>query len=113
MLGYDRATNPPNQLEQWVCFKIHKIVSQTPCDCFSSCRNLRRLRTAMATILLADHDKGFVCHFGLKCASFTGINQGTSGRTPCTPYGNQHFPSVKEANCLASRFLDKISSGII
>lgn len=67
----------------------------------------------MATILRADHVNGFVSHFGLKCASFTGINQGTSGRTPCTPYGNQHFPSVREANCLASRFLDKTSSGIV
>ena len=53
-------------------------------------------RLAVSTVLLGDHINGFVSHFGLKCSSFSPVNAGTSGRTPCTPYGNFHYPSVLE-----------------
>ena len=62
-------------------------------------------RLAVSTVLLGDHINGFVSHFGLKCSSFSPVNVGTSGRTPCTPYGNFHYTSVLEGNCLASRKL--------
>ena len=62
-------------------------------------------RLAISTVLLGDHINGFVSHFGLKCSSFSPVNAGTSGRTPCTPYGNFHYTSVLEGNCLASRKL--------
>ena len=62
-------------------------------------------RLAISTILLGDHESGWVAHFGLKCSSFTTMNCGTSGRSPCTPCGNLGFTSVQEGNTLASRFL--------
>lgn len=63
------------------------------------------LRLAIATILLGDYVNGWVCHFGLKCSTFSTMNCGTSGRTPCTPYGNFQYTSVLEGNELASRIL--------
>ena len=65
------------------------------------------LRLAIAIILLGDYVNGWVCHFGLKCSTFSTMNCGTSGRTPCTPYGNFHYKSVLEGNLLASRILGK------
>ncbi|CAL1142008.1 unnamed protein product [Cladocopium goreaui] len=37
-------------------------------------------RTALAIILRGDVDKGWWNHYGLKCASWTAVNSGTSGR---------------------------------
>ena len=46
-----------------------------------------------------------MAHFGLKCSSFSTVNIGTSGRMPCTPYGNLDYQSVRDGNTLASRLL--------
>lgn len=61
------------------------------------------LRVAISTILMGDHVHGWVCHFGLKCSSWTTMNCGTSGRSPCTALGNLLYKSVREGNLLASR----------
>lgn len=68
-----------------------------------SIHQLLHPRLAIATILLGDYENGWLCHFGLKCSTFTTVNCGTSGRTPCTPYGNTQYTSVHEGNVLASR----------
>jgi hypothetical protein len=47
-----------------------------------------QLRTALAIILRGDVDKGWWNHYGLKCASWTAVNSGTSGRAPCSSIGN-------------------------
>lgn len=60
-------------------------------------------RLAIETVLLGDHENGWVCLFGLKCSSWTTMNCGTSGRTPCTAIGNLAYQSVVEGNLLASR----------
>lgn len=61
-------------------------------------------------ILLGDHDCGFLAHFGLKCSSFVSINAGTSSRSVCSSVGDTRFPSVRTANCLASRLaVSKVS----
>lgn len=60
-------------------------------------------RLAIQTILLGDAEHGWVCHFGLKCSSWTTINVGTSGRSPCTPLGNLLYVSVQQGNTMASR----------
>ena len=65
-------------------------------------------RLAIAVILLGDDVNGWVCHFGLKCSSWTTMNAGTSGRTACTPLGNLFYRSVQEGNCLASRIFGSI-----
>ena len=69
-----------------------------------------RSRLAIATILLGDQAAGWLCHFGLKCSSFTPVNAGTSGRSPCCAIGNIHYKSVLEGNCLASRKLGVVLS---
>ncbi|CAL1155213.1 unnamed protein product [Cladocopium goreaui] len=61
--------------------------------------------TALAIILRGDVDKGWWNHYGLKCASWTAVNSGTSGRSPCSSIGNIEHASVREANCLGSRML--------
>lgn len=70
-------------------------------------------RLAIATILLGDYANGWLCHFGLKCSTFTTVNCGTSGRTPCTPYGNLQYTSVHEGNVLASRTLGGFSFNML
>ncbi|CAK9045035.1 unnamed protein product [Durusdinium trenchii] len=59
--------------------------------------------TAIATVLMEDDITGRLCHFGLKCAKFTTINTGTSGRSACSAIGNLHHRSVLEGNRMASR----------
>lgn len=63
-----------------------------------------RLRTAIATVLKGDWERGWICHFGLKCASWTSINSGTSSRSPCCAIGNTNYKSVFDANLMASRY---------
>lgn len=63
-------------------------------------------RMALATVMRGDWVNGWLCHFGLKCSSFTCVNTGTSARSACTPLGNMAYKSVREANMLASRILD-------
>ena len=62
-------------------------------------------RLAISSVLMGDYANGWIAHYGLKCSTFSTMNCGTSGRTPCTPCGNWEFPSVLEGNLLASRFL--------
>ncbi|CAL1157256.1 unnamed protein product [Cladocopium goreaui] len=61
--------------------------------------------TALATVLRGDWVEGFLSHFGLKCASWTTINSGTSSRSPCSAIGNTEYPSVVCANLLTSRMI--------
>lgn len=63
------------------------------------------LRTAIYTILNGNHENGWVCHFGLKCSTWTTINIGTSGRSACSSIGNIQYESVREGNCMGSRIL--------
>ena len=60
-------------------------------------------RTALATILRGDAERGWLALYALKCSSWTAVNQGTSSRSPCSSIGNTEFQSVREGNCLASR----------
>lgn len=66
---------------------------------------LLELRTAIATVLRGNFEEGWLCHFGLKCSSFTTVNVGISNRSPCSGFGNTSYRSVREANLLASRIL--------
>lgn len=65
-------------------------------------------RAAIAVVLHGDFTNGWLCHFGLKCSSWTAVNQGTSGRSACCSIGIVEYQSVREANLLASRNLVKI-----
>ena len=60
-------------------------------------------RTALGVVLRGDYEQGWLSHFGLKCSSWTTINQATSSRSPCSSIGNTDFKSVRDANCLGSR----------
>ena len=48
----------------------------------------------------------FLCTLALKCASWTPVNQGTSGRCACASTGLECFMSVASSNCMGSRPLD-------
>ena len=61
-----------------------------------------QLSFAIITILRG-HPDGFLCHFGIKCSSWSTVNVGTSSRSFCTPVGNTLFRSVRTANTMASR----------
>ena len=63
----------------------------------------RKLRTALLVMLRGDYKGGWLAHFGLKCSSWTVVNAGTSGRSPCSALGNTDYQSVREGNCLGSR----------
>ena len=63
------------------------------------------LRTAIRIVLSGNWEKGWICHFGLKCSSWTRIIVGTSGRSACSAIGNMNYQSVREANCMGSRML--------
>ena len=69
------------------------------------CVDMPAIRTALATLMRGDHDKGWLSAFALKCASWTAVNSGTSGRSPCSSVGNMDHQSVRDANCLGSRKL--------
>ncbi len=40
---------------------------------------------------------------GIKCSSWIGVNVGTSGRSPCNPYGRYWYKSVCDANTMLER----------
>lgn len=44
-----------------------------------------------------------MCHFGIKCSSFSHMNTGTSQRSACSSTGFDGYESVRQANCLAER----------
>ena len=56
----------------------------------------------MATILRGDSDDLLVL-LGMKCSSWSRVNQGTSMRQPCCPDGDASKKSVFTANCMAAR----------
>ena len=60
-------------------------------------------RTALATILRGDVRQGWLSLWALKCSSWTAVNAGTSGRSPCSSIGNTEYASVRDGNCLGSR----------
>ncbi|CAE7361316.1 unnamed protein product [Symbiodinium sp. CCMP2592] len=55
------------------------------------------------SIVMRGDPRGFWCHFGIKCGSWSQMSQGTSGRSICTALGNQDHAFVREGNCMASR----------
>ena len=65
---------------------------------------LLRPRLAILTILNAT-DGGMVL-LAMKCSSFSGVNRGTSGRSPICGLGNCEYRSVREANLMMSRLLE-------
>ncbi|CAL1130806.1 unnamed protein product [Cladocopium goreaui] len=77
------------------------VPGTNPMDITSPCG----MATALQTVLRGDHEKGWACHFGLKCASWTSINSGTSGRSACSSIGNLDYQSVLTSNCMASRMI--------
>ena len=48
----------------------------------------------------------FLATYALKCASWTGINRGTSQRSPCASLGFSDYRSVAAANRMACRTPD-------
>lgn len=70
-------------------------------------------RTALAIMLRGDSVSGWLAHFGLKCSSWTAVNSGTSGRSPCTAIGNTDYKSVRDGNCLGSRSFVSIDCVIL
>jgi hypothetical protein len=56
----------------------------------------------VATILRGDSDDLLVL-LGMKCSSWSRVNQGTSMRQPCCPDGDSSKKSVFTANCMAAR----------
>ena len=70
-------------------------------------------RTALAIMLRGDSVNGWLAHFGLKCSSWTAVNSGTSGRSPCTAIGNTDYKSVRDGNCLGSRSFVSIDCVIL
>ncbi|CAE7253079.1 unnamed protein product [Symbiodinium necroappetens] len=57
---------------------------------------------AVSTVLRGD-PRGFWCHFGIKCGSWSQVSQGTSGRSVFTALGNEDQTFVREGNCMAAR----------
>ena len=99
MLLYMKSKSAMEFLVQVDC--IHNLhPKEKQCQ---PCKKDRQLRTALGTVLRGDWARGFLSHFGLKCASWTAINSGTSSRSPCSAIGNTDFPSVVCANLLTSR----------
>lgn len=47
--------------------------------------------------------ESFTCWLALVCTSFSSINQGTSRRSPVTPWGDTSLEYIQLGNCLASR----------
>ena len=60
------------------------------------------LRLAVV-LVLKGKARDLITWLGIKCSSFIGLNVGTSGRSPSNPYGNWHFPSVRQSNMLLER----------
>ena len=47
----------------------------------------------------------FLATYAIKCASWTAVNRGTSGRSACASIGHEGFASVDNSNTMASRNL--------
>ena len=47
----------------------------------------------------------FLATYVIKCASWTAVNRGTSGRSACASIGHEGFASVDNSNTMASRNL--------
>ncbi|CAL1145636.1 unnamed protein product [Cladocopium goreaui] len=45
----------------------------------------------------------FLATYAIKCASWTAVNRGTSGRSACASIGHEGFASVDNSNTMASR----------
>lgn len=66
------------------------------------------IRLCIATMLRARAGECVIL-LGMKCSSWTVVNQGTSRRAPCCPSGDTTKASVKMANCMAARKLSFIN----
>ena len=65
-------------------------------------RSAERLRLAVLSLLRTVRGN-FMCHFGIKCSSFSHMNSGTSQRSPCASTGYEAYTSVQNANTLVER----------
>lgn len=63
---------------------------------------LALLSLAIVLILKGKMDQLMVW-FGIKCSSWIGVNVGTSGRSPCNPFGRYWYKSVGDANTMLER----------
>ena len=68
-------------------------------------------RLCIASILRARAGECVIL-LGMKCSSWTVVNQGTSKRAPCCPAGDTRKISVRMANCMAARKLGFIYQGL-
>ncbi|CAK9102751.1 unnamed protein product [Durusdinium trenchii] len=59
---------------------------------------------AIRCILRGD-PTGFLCHFGLKCSTWSTVNVGTSCRSERSSLGNCDHESVRSGNAMASRVI--------
>lgn len=66
-----------------------------------------QLRLAIRCILRGD-PTGFLCHFGLKCSTWSTVNVGTSCRSERSSLGNCDHESVRSGNAMASRTFNSI-----
>lgn len=73
--------------------------------------NARMPRLCIASILRARAGESVIL-LGMKCSSWTVVNQGTSKRAPCCPAGDTTKISVRMANCMAARKLGFIYQGL-
>ena len=75
-------------------------------DCYFifDTRTLCHIRLCIATMLRARAGECVIL-LGMKCSSWTVVNQGTSKRAPCCPAGDTTKVSVRMANCMAARKL--------
>ena len=68
---------------------------------------LCHIRLCIATMLRARAGECVIL-LGMKCSSWTVVNQGTSKRAPCCPAGDTTKVSVRMANCMAARKLGAV-----
>ena len=66
-----------------------------------------RLSLCLAALLQSNHHH-FLATYALRCASFTPVNRGTSGRSACSSLGYEEHQSVVVSNMLAVRNLQCI-----
>ena len=75
-------------------------------------RSIPALRLRLALLSLLCTTDSFLATFAPKCASWSAVNQGTSGRSPCASLGIPGLPSVDSSNSMCARSLDYIDFNI-
>ena len=60
-------------------------------------------RLALVYLMKGKSQSGFLAFFAIKCASWTLINQATSGRSICASTGFRQHESVQQSNTMCAR----------